>query len=143
MVNFEELQNKVIETLTAGIQEIPIELYPDKPNEYQLTHPDGVILVYTEGARYSDSTSKGSVMQRGRVNFGVSLCLRDLANNKVALNYLSRICSALLGLEVSNYTYLGRMQLESIVSAHDEGEGVWVYKLSFYMPHEIAQKFPN
>lgn len=140
MVNYTELQKLVLDSLNGAIPEIPSEPYPDKPEKFELTHPEGVILVFFAGSRYSESTSKPFVMQKGRVVFKVTLCLRDLANDEKALGYVDRIQKALLGKEAANCTFYGRMQQESVdTPIYDEEDNVWIYGMSFYMPHEIKQ----
>lgn len=143
MIDFYTLQNTVIQALTGSITDVPTEMYPDNPDSYELIHPDGVILVFFQGARYAESSNTGDIVQKGRVNFGVSLCLRDLSNNEKALKLLKKIQDTLLGLEIENFTFWGRAQLESISMPLHSEEGIWIYGLNFYFPHEIAQKMDD
>ena len=140
------IESAIAAQLRAQVSAIEIAQFPDKPAAYRLTHRIGAALVAWRGATYGALIDTAAVVQARRLEFEVTLLVRDLGwsfggdpsgPNPGAYALLEAIRAALTGLRLPGCRkmfplreqFLGRdpqgggMDLVGALRARDDGAG--------------------
>ena len=104
--------------------ELAVEPYPAKPDEYQLLHPKGAVLVFVRESRYSHY-SNGAMQCNTR--FIVTLLLRNFSAHQSAYGWIESVQQSLFGFTPSGWQPI-RLVSEQFIG---EESGVWQYDLLF------------
>jgi hypothetical protein len=137
MIDYLDIQNKIVAKLKKDIPEVAVEVVPNNPSIYNLIHPVGAILVFPPFSTYSENRSAGFyVNQAGVLNVTVSLGIREMFHNTKGLGIKKKIMESLLafsldystGSDVST-TWL-KLDSDGSPSFDDEGK-IWHYELDF------------
>lgn len=121
----QQLESAIEAKLKAALPELEVAQFPEKPEEYQLLHPLGAVLVQYEGSAYgSNKVSTGAVAQVRTARFAITVLLRNLRGAAGCYEIMQRINTALHGLVIA-----GAISAVSLVAEHfvSETEGVWCY----------------
>src|ERR1700683_5063486 len=72
------IESAIAAQLSAQVSAVEIVQFPDKPAAYRLTHRIGAALVAWRGATYGPLIDTAAIVQTRRLEFEVTLLVRDL-----------------------------------------------------------------
>lgn len=128
------LESAIAAQLRAQVTAIEIAQFPDKPAAYRLTHRIGAALVAWRGATYGALIDTAAVVQARRLEFEITLLVRDLGwsfgadpsgPNPGAYALLEAIRAALTGLRLPGCRKMFPMR-EQFLGRDPQG-GVWTW----------------
>jgi Gp37 protein len=128
------VESAIAAQLRAQIGAIEIVQFPDKPAAYRLTHRIGAALVAWRGATYGALIDTAAVVQARRLEFEITLLVRDLGwsfggdpsgLNPGAYALLEAIRAALTGLRIPGCRKLFPLR-EQFLGRDPQG-GVWTW----------------
>lgn len=131
-----EIENSIIEHLKANLAELHIEGFPEKPDQFNLLHSKGAVLVHYQGASYSPTNSTSSIVQEKKLEFSATVVMRHLRSNDGAYEVLDRVRELLTGFKINGCTKISMLK-ESFLS---ENAGIWQYAINFTL---TAQNIEN
>lgn len=128
-MHISEIENKIIEKLKEEISDLHIEGFPDKPQNFNLIHPKGAILIHYQGGNYSSSKSTSSIVQEKKLEFVLTIITKNLRSNEGAYTYLDKVKEILTGHKIDGCSKMYPIK-ENFLS---EDAGLWQYSISFSM----------
>ena len=127
-MSLKDTENAIILRLQAQVTTVPTEGFPEKPEQYQLKHKSGVLLVSYAGSKYSQPSQGNAVVQDRRQEWDIVLVFRNLREHTGAYDILDSVRSALTGYVLSaEYTGMYPVREEFI----SEVSGIWQYGITF------------
>jgi len=123
------IENQIIERLKAKIQELHIEGFPEKPAEFKLIHPKGAILVHYQGSSYSEPKSLGCIFQTRKLEFSLTIVMRNLRSHEGAYDYIDKVRDILTGFKPENCEKMYPIKEDFLA----EDNGIWQYGINFAM----------
>ncbi|MDH2999169.1 hypothetical protein A1D23_03490 [Chelonobacter oris] len=128
----------VTESLTQALPDWQIELLPDNPSDYFLSHPNGAVLVGYLGSQFGKLRATDIVSQSRSVQLAITVISRNLHDDVGALELLDRLRLLLVGFKPPNCTecYLLSEQFDG------EENGIWQYQLVIQTETVQVQKVP-
>jgi hypothetical protein len=130
------LRPSPIEALCAAAMErlkqrlpgrVVVELFPDKPGEFDFEGYEAAALVLYDGSRFDVGGPLGEQGLREETRLVVSLLVRSLRGEGGAYALLADIRAALHGASLAGSTALRPVE----IALEREAEGVWQYRLAF------------
>lgn len=130
------LESSVLEQLRSAIMptELAIEPYPEKPSEYQLLHPKGVLLVFVQGSRYGNY-SNGAMLRSTRLV--ITLLIRNFSQHQEAYDWIDAVQALLFGFIPDGWQPIKAVSDQFI----SESSGVWQYDLIFETTRLTTSQF--
>jgi hypothetical protein len=128
------IESAITAQLRAQVSAIEIAQFPDKPAAYRLTHRIGAALVAWRGATYGALIDTAAVVQARRLEFEITLLVRDLGwsfggdpsgPNPGAYALLEAIRAALTGLQLPGCRKMFPLR-EQFLGRDPQG-GVWTW----------------
>ena len=112
-----DIENKILARLEERIKDLAIEGFPDDPDTYTLSHPNGAILLHYGGSGYEKPDTYNIIIQAQEMQWPMTIVARSLRDHTGIYAYLSAVKAALTGYRVPGYTklymvddrYLGRV----------------------------------
>lgn len=103
-----------------------IELMPDEPEGYYLSHPNGAILISYAGSKFGAVRPTDAVIQTRTVHIVLTVISRHLHNDFGAVELLDSLRLAIVGFRPPNSQgcYLVDEQFD------DHTNGIWIYQLA-------------
>ena len=124
-VSVQDIENAIMAKLASALPELSVEAFPERPEEYELLHPLGAVLVQYDGSSYSqNSVSNGAVAQVRKPKFSVVYLVRNLRDAAGCYDILDRGREALCGLCITGAITPMEITYEGFTAEHD---GVWIY----------------
>ncbi|HXZ87645.1 MAG TPA: Gp37 family protein [Candidatus Binataceae bacterium] len=132
------IENAILTQLRSAIGTIEIAHYPDRPESYRMTHRIGAALVRYEGARYERLMDTAAVVQERRLQFEITLMMRDLGwgvggqadgTSPGAYALIEEVRAALTGFRVPGCSKM--YPLRERFAGRDKQGAVWVYAIRF------------
>ncbi|SUA58104.1 Gp37 family protein [Oligella urethralis] len=123
-----ELIESIRDRLRKSIANMAVELFPEKPDEYRLNHPNGAILVSYRSSKFEETNDITYVVQPRRVVFTVSVLRRQLNGNTGILDVLDAVRLALTGFKGPNCRRKFYVLQEIYLG---ETAGIWQYSIDF------------
>lgn len=132
------IENAILAQLRSAIVTIEIAHYPDRPETYRMTHRIGAALVRYEGARYDRLMDTAAVVQERRLQFEITLMVRDLGwgvggpadgTSPGAYALIEEVRAALTGFRVPGCTKM--YPLRDRFVGRDKQGAVWIYAIRF------------
>ena len=129
------IESAIAAQLRAQISAIEIVQFPDKGTAYRLTHRIGAALVAWRGATYGSLIDTAAVVQARRLEFEVTLLVRDLgrgfgsepsAQNPGAYALLEAIRAVLTGFQIAGCRKMFPLREEFL--GRDPQGGIWSWK---------------
>lgn len=142
------IASALLTRLQAKVHGIEIAHYPDRPETWRMTHRVGAALLMYKGASYGPQLDTAAVIQERRLEFEVTLMMRDLgwgvgslaANSSPgAYAVLEMIRATLTGFRVPGCRKIHPVG-EKFVERDKQG-GVWNYAMSFALS-TVAMEAP-
>lgn len=128
------IESAIAAQLRAQVRAIEIAQFPDKAAAYRLTHRIGAALVAWRGATYGALIDTAAVVQARRLEFEITLLVRDLGwsfggdpsgTNPGAYALLESIRAALTGLQLPGCRKMFPLR-EQFLGRDPQG-GVWIW----------------
>lgn len=129
------IEKAIIDRLREKIIGIPIESFPDKPEEYHLLHPSAAILVRYAGSNFTPPLSTSMILQDRTIDFDIVIVARSLTDNRGVYELLESIRVALSGFIISGCTRLYPKKDEFI----NENDGIWQYAILFSTTRRVSE----
>lgn len=126
-MGIETIENEIIAHLEGSISSLKIEGFPEKPNEYQLIHPKGAILVSYTNSSFDEQSGFESIQQTEEMEFALLLMIRGLRDKNGAYTYIDTIKNVLTGFEPTGCTKI----FPTDISFLREENAVWYYTMGF------------
>lgn len=126
-MNIKNVETQIIERLKTKINDLKIEGFPEKPADFKLIHPKGAVLVHYQGANYSESKSIGCILQEKKLEFSITVVMKNLRSYEGAYYYLDKTRQVLTGFIPENCSKLLPLKEEFI----GEDNGIWQYSINF------------
>lgn len=121
------IETSIIQRIKQKIPELDVEGFPEKPSEFNLLHPKGAILIHYQGGNYSELKSLGYIFQDKKLEFSITIVMRNLRTNESAYKYLDKVREILTGFTPENCTKMYPVKEEFI----SENNGLWQYSINF------------
>lgn len=77
-VDIAAVEAAVVERLRARVSGVEVARFAGRADAYRMTHPAGAVLVAYRGASYGERMDAGVVAQQRRLEFDVTVIVRDL-----------------------------------------------------------------
>jgi Gp37 protein len=128
------IESAIAAQLRAQVSAIEVAQFPDKPPAYRLTHRIGAALVAWRGATYGALIDTAAVVQARRLEFEITLLVRDLGwsfggdlsgPNPGAYALLEAIRTALTGLQLPGCRKMYPLR-EQFLGRDPQG-GLWAW----------------
>ncbi|MDG6230712.1 Gp37 family protein [Glaesserella parasuis] len=102
-----------------------IQLMPDDPSHYFLSHPNGAVLISYAGSKFSEPRSTSVITQTRKVHIVFTVLSRNLHNDFGALQFLDELRLSVVGFQPIDCTpsWLVEEQFD------EQDSGVWIYQL--------------
>lgn len=132
------IENAILAQLRSQLTTIEIAHYPDRPESWRLTHRIGAALVQYKGASYGPQLATAAIIQERRLEFDVTLMMRDLGwavgadpggTSPGAYAMIEAVRAALAGFVVPGCRKMFPVR-EKFVERDRQG-GVWIYAITF------------
>lgn len=130
-----QLEEQIISRLKQEIPDLLIEGFPEKPEQFQLIHPKGAILVHYQGADYSNTKATDAIVQDKKLEFALTVVTRHLRSNEGAYAYLDDIRRILTGYKIDGCSKMYPVK-ENFLS---ENAGIWQYSINFVLTTPVIE----
>src|SRR5579863_348451 len=137
-IDIATIEDAIVTQLRSQISSIEIAHYPDRPETWRMTHRVGAALVIYKGAQYGDLLDTAAVIQERKLEFEVSVMMRDLGwavggdasgPSPGAYSIIEAIRAALTGFQVPGCRKMYPLR-EKFIKRDKQG-GVWTYSSIF------------
>jgi hypothetical protein len=132
MLKTSEIRQSIIEKLRNDITDFEVMPFPNKPQDFVLTHPKGALLVAFDGLNFSEPAT---TQQFFTLTINITLCFNSTIDSESMLNDIDRVRQALTN---EYYAYGSKFYCVSIMPLGEE-DNIWYYKLKFILPGLIMQ----
>ena len=138
-MNLTTVESDIITKLKADISDVEIKAFPDNPNEYNLIHPGGALLLRYNGSDYQepDPNNQKFLTQTRLFRWIITIMQRNLSlknGHRGIYDLIESIRSTLTG-----YTITGLPDASVMWPIGDrfisENQGLWVYAIEFVLSH--------
>lgn len=119
--------NAIVTHLSEQCPDWAVELIPNNPRQYYLSHPNGAVLVSYLGSTYETARPTLGIVQKREVTIGLTVLSRDLHDEFGAIALLDSLRLATAGFIPPNCYALELV--EERYTGADEETGIWVYEL--------------
>lgn len=128
-----------LKAIVAPNNEVEIQAFPDNPNEYNLIHPGGALLVRFNGIAYQtpDPNNQKFLTQDGLFQWIIVEMQRNLSlkgANQGVYELIESVRAALTGYTISTLSDASVMYPTGVQFV-SEDQGKWVYQSSFVFSH--------
>ncbi len=129
------IEDAIIGKLREALPGMAVEPFPQRPQEYELLHPEGAVLVQYDGSRLADAGVTGAAAALRIVTFTVCALTRNLRDSAGSYSVLESISRALTGFRPQGVREGGKLVAERFLF---ESNGVWAYVQSYeYRMREV------
>ncbi|MBQ7567294.1 hypothetical protein IJT17_00635 [bacterium] len=120
----QDIENAIIAKLQEALPGLSAEAFPERPEEYDLLHPVGAVLVQYEGGTYSGNALSNGIAQIKTLRFSVVTLVRNLRSSDGCYAAMQAVADALTGFVIP-----GTVRPMAVVSErfNTEYDGVWSY----------------
>lgn len=105
-----------------------VDLMPNVPRDYYLSHPNGAILISYAGSKFGQPRPTQAVTQDRTVHIVLTVIARNLHDDSSALALLDALRLSLVGFRPPNC--LPCYLLEEAFDGRDDNYGTWMYQLA-------------
>ena len=116
----------VCQHLQAAIPWVQVDVFPEKPSEYQFIHPTGAVLVGYQSSSFGKLEGLGMIAQQRDVVLHLTVIGANLHGDDGALAILDEVRLAVVGFTPPNCEPC-HLLAEHFVS---EDAGAWQYELT-------------
>ncbi len=116
----------VVEHLQTAIPWVIVEVFPERPSEYQFIHPTGAILVGYGGSKFTDLEHLGNIAQQRDMTLVLTVIGSNLHGDEGTLAILDEARLAIVGFRPPNCLPCHLLQERFL----NEDAGAWQYELT-------------
>jgi hypothetical protein len=124
----EAIELEILRILRNSITDYVVELFPNDPSIYVLTHPNGAILIHYFGSPFSEPGDIGAYGQTRELSYQITVIGRNLRNNLGIQKQMEAVRNALTG-HIPYGCDEGLFQTDESFMAEYAGE--WHYAMWF------------
>ena len=139
-VNAGIIEQAILARLQAQIIGVEVEAFPDEPENYQLKHGAGAVLVRYTGSRFDRHEPTDVVIQDQTVTIELAVLMRSLRRHDAGiLPMLDAVRAALTGYRIPGASTLTPTKEEFV--SYDQG--VWRYDVTMEcttVHHEVPRE---
>lgn len=125
--------------LELGPAGLKVEAFPEKPEEYALTHPIGVVLVVFRGSDFGEPRPTDRIVQAHLLTWEIVFLVRNLRTHLGAYPILDTARQSLTGWKAPNCR---AGHVKGIHFQH-QAAGVWQYALTYATPTTSVEVVPD
>ncbi|MCH8029082.1 MAG: hypothetical protein IH874_04025 [Candidatus Dadabacteria bacterium] len=135
MPTTEQIEDAIITKLQTDVTAATatVEPFPDRPQDYILSHPKGAVLVQYRGSQFTEPRVVNTITQTRTLEFVIVVVFRNLRSHQGAYGVLDSVRSSLTGYVVTT----GGQSLSKMFPVREgfiaEKSGVWWYGMTFRM----------
>ena len=111
--------------LQAALPHIGVDVFPERPGDYSLTHPVGVVLVGYQGSKFTKLEDLGMIAQQRDVTLSLTIMGVGWHSDEGTLAILDEVRLAIVGYRPPN-CQMCHLIHEQFLS---EDAGAWQYEL--------------
>ncbi len=112
--------------LQAALPRVQVEVFPERPDEYQFIHPTGAVLVGYQSGKFTPIEGLGTVAQQRDLTLHLTVIGAHLHGDDGALAILDEVRLAIMGFKPPDCLPCHLLQ-ERFLS---EDAGAWQYELT-------------
>lgn len=120
----------IIEAVAAHLQEkiawVQVDIFPERPTDYQFIHPTGAVLVGYQSSKFGAIQGLGTIAQQRDLTLHLTIIGAHLHGDDGALAILDEVRLAIVGFKPPNCLPCHLLQ-ERFLS---EDAGAWQYELT-------------
>ena len=137
-----DIENDVVAQAAAVLAPIGIraEAFPEKPEEFVLTHPKGNVLVVLKDAAFGPSASADMVYQAMDLVFDLTVVIKGLRYQGGAYAVLDALRTGFTGWTGPHHAGKARLRSWRFVG---QRESVWVYSLELLVRALNVEAVPD
>ena len=94
----EIIELEILRQLRKSITDYVVELFPNDPSTYILTHPNGAVLIHYESSPFSAPGDVGRYGQKRELTYQITVLGRNLRNNLGIQKQMELVRDALTGI---------------------------------------------
>lgn len=127
--------------LQAALPHIGVDVFPERPGDYSLTHPVGVVLVGYQGSKFTKQEALGMIAQQRDVTLSLTIMGVGWHSDEGTLAILDEVRLAIVGYRPPN-CQMCHLIHEQFLS---EDAGAWQYELLVQTETQQVQRItePN
>ena len=126
--------------LAENLPEWDVELFPNQPDTYHLSHINGAVLISYLASKFEKPRTTQSVLQTRHVQVALTVLTRDLHDDAGALDLLDKLRLLVVGFRPKN---CGECWLvDEFFNGSDEETGIWQYQLILQTETQQVQQVP-
>ncbi len=138
-MDIKDIEQAIVDRLKEKINTLKIEGFPEKPEEYVLTHSRGVILVQFFGSDFSNPITPDDIIQIEDDEFAMCISVKGLRTHTGAYGYIELVRKALTGFII---TGCKPMRPRRIKFGGEEG-GIWTYIFVFALKRKVTPDYED
>ncbi|MDG2958875.1 Gp37 family protein [Exercitatus varius] len=119
--------NDIAQYLKENLPEWDVELFPNNPGTYSLSHINGAVLISYLASKFEKPRTTEAVLQTRHVQVALTVLTRDLHDDEGALNLLDKLRLLMVGFRPVNCTEC--WLVDEFFNGTDEETGIWQYQL--------------
>jgi|GEM_PF-6695909 len=127
-MTYSEIENRLVERLREYLPGYEVLSYPNKPEDFQFTHPTATILVIYQSTQYV----KGASM----INYEIHIISRSLKGEH-GYDLLERVRE----IVTKDFELNGTKFFVTNEQQYDYFDGKWFYKISISLPFLTLQGY--
>lgn len=120
----------IIEAVAAHLQQkiawVQVDIFPERPADYQFIHPTGAVLVGYQSSKFTAIEGLGTIAQQRDLTLHLTIIGAHLHGDDGALAILDEVRLAIVGFKPPNCLPCSLLQ-ERFLS---EDAGAWQYELT-------------
>lgn len=121
-----EIETAIVERLAERLTGVKVEAFPDKPDTYKMHHPKGVVLIAFGRSTYSQPRATDLVVQERRIEWDITLVMRNLRDHAGAYDVLDAVRLILTGWRPPACRKMMPVREQFL----DQKQGIWTYVLT-------------
>jgi len=137
-----EIEDALVDRVAAILEPFGfgIEPFPDNPNNYTMTHPNGVVLVVNKGSNYNPPETTSRAIQQRMLNFELTCLVRNLRKHQGAYQVIDALAYGLAGWKAPGAIFGSRLERDGFV---ERDATVWTWILQISIPVYLVPKPQN
>ena len=124
--------------LAENLPEWDVELFPNQPDTYHLSHINGAVLISYLTSKFEKPRATQMITQVRHVQIALTVLTRDLHNDVGALNLLDELRLLIVGFRPANCDEC--WLVDEFFNGSDEETGIWQYQLIVQTETQQVQK---
>ncbi|MDH2924544.1 Gp37 protein [Nicoletella semolina] len=127
MASTQAILTAIEQHLKIHLPDWQIELFPNDPDSYYLSHPHGAVLISYLGSKFESPRPTQHIIQNRHIQVALTVLTRHLHDDEGALNLLDSLHLAVVGFRPPdcNPCWL----VDEFNNGQQQETGIWQYQL--------------